>query len=80
VEAKDTRRHLWHWESVIEIVRSLFENCTYFFARARAGLVRPFCTLILASRLWDNRANGGDICGVENGPANVIVFCQVSCT
>jgi hypothetical protein len=28
------------------------------------------------SRLWDNRANGGDICGVANGPP--FVFTQVS--
>jgi hypothetical protein len=28
------------------------------------------------SRLWNNRANGGDICGVANGPP--FVFMQVS--
>src|SRR5271155_3419736 len=58
---------LWDWE---------FICCRDVKSGRNFSFVSSLLFFDSCSRLWDNRANGGDICGVANGP--LFVFTQVS--
>ena len=58
---------LWDWE---------FICCRDVRSGRNFSFVLSLLFFDSCSRLGDNRANGGDICGVANGP--LFVFMQVS--